>query len=139
MSSTVGMKLRAKALERVFLDPPADLPQLYCALTWDVAPVNAFGLMLGEPMLGDYDRVAVPLGPTHWRSSGFGEVVNSQLIQFPMATVDWGLLQGWALLDDPDIMQGETYATGSLQTPFYCRAGMIPTVYYSGIVIGIYD
>lgn len=139
MSATVAMKARARMVERLFVDPPAGLANLYAALTWDVAPANAYGLMLGEPLLGDYARVAVPLGSSHWASSGFGEVVNTQAIVFPMATLDWGLLQGYALLDNTNIGQGEVYVTGSLQTPFYCRAGNVPVIAAYGITVGLYD
>ena len=139
MSSTVSMKLRAKMVERVFLEPPADLVALYVALTWDVAPSNAYGLMLGEPVFGGYARVAIELGPVWWQSTGYGEVLNRHTVTFPMATLDWGLLQGWALTDDPATGAGDTYAVGNLQTPFYCRAGNVPTVAVSGIAVGIYD
>jgi hypothetical protein len=56
-----------------------------------------------------------------------------------MATLDWGLMMGWAVLDTLSVGTGRVLACGSLVTPTYCEAGRTLIVAPRNISLGLYD
>lgn len=141
MTATVSMHLRDLMVKLAFRNDvtPAPPANLWVGLTYDVAPSNSPGYLTNEPILGGYLRQSYPLASTHWAASGFGEVANIAAITFPEATLDWGLLQGWALYDTSSVGTGKTWASGSLVTPTYVEENRTIVVSPRGIVIGLYD
>lgn len=141
MSATVSMRLRHLLVQQFFQPDIAPAPpaNLYVCLTYDVLAANAPGLMLNEPLLGSYARRVYPLDSAHWAASGFGEVLNIDAVTFPAATLDWGLMAGWALSDTSGVGTGLVYASGSLVTPTYVEAGRTIVVAPRGIALGLYD
>lgn len=91
--------------------PPA--PLYYIALT-NLPPTPASdGTNLDEPTAADYQRATIQNDTDHWTQSGYSTMFNSQIIQFPIPTTDWGLVKYYALLDD--LQEGNVIASGLLK------------------------
>lgn len=139
-SASVGMRLRHLMVQAIFQpDTFVGPTNVWCALTYDVVPVNGYGPIMNEPLVGDYDRVQIPLTSANWKTTGYGEVVNAGVILFPEATFDWGYLQGWALMSTAEAFSGEVLASGGLHTPVYVPATMQPALAPSSIGLGLLD
>lgn len=137
MSSTVGPFGRQELL-RAFFDPTWYRPDLlWIALTATVAVAGANGEDLDEVTAGGYTRMSIPVDLASWELSGYGEVTNLVRVDWPVATEDWGLVAGWALLDDPDT--GNGYAVGSLVLPQTVVAGGQPYLEVGTITLALVD
>jgi hypothetical protein len=134
MTATVSMSLRDEMLRWYFLDTTGPL---FVALTYDVAPSNAALFMLNEVWANEYARAPLPRGMENWQASGFGEVQNLQTTTFPKAELDWGLINGWALLDHET--EGEVKASGSLLTPIFVVETMQPVLAARSLIIALED
>lgn len=141
MASAISIPFREMLLRAFFSPDTFTAPtQLYVALTNDVGLINQSGDTLDEPTAGAYNRAVIPLDSTNWTLSGFGEVYNSNDVDYPPPTPgeDWGYIGGWALLDSPD--SGITLAVGSLVVPtFYTSDQLFMSFAGGAITIGLTD
>jgi hypothetical protein len=137
MSATFTMYGRELML-RAMLTPDAftALGDMQVALTRTVPPANADATQLTEPTVGGYARQVYPALLAYWAPTGFGELYNTQVITFPMITVNWGLVAGWALLDP---ISGQCLSVGSVQEPYSTIIGMVPRLDPGTMQLGIYD
>ena len=138
MGSTFTMYGRGQMLKAI-LDPTS------------YAPINVFGVALcrypppnnasidqiiePDTSLG-YARTTYPTTADMWIPTGFAEYYNLDEITFPQVASDWGLVSGWALLDN---QAGQCVAVGSLANPFIATTGMIPRLDPGSIMLGLYD
>lgn len=115
------------------------------------APINVFGVALcryappnnasidqiiePDEILG-YERATYPTTAEMWVSTGFAEYYNLDPITFPQVQADWGLISGWALLDN---QAGQCVAVGNLANPFIATTGMVPKLDSGSIMLGLYD
>jgi hypothetical protein len=114
---------------------PLDHTQICLCL--DVPPSNASEDQLVEPAtLDGYARIDYPMDAAHWPDSGFAELYNAEAFAFPHVDDDWGLIQGWAILDP---VAGECLAVGGFAEPFFASLGMDPLIEAAGITLGLYD
>ena len=114
---------RAQMLNAVFVrDHFNSTAQWWLALTGLVPMAGDAGVHLDEP--GDPAYVRQPYGcdSTYWEASGLGTIANSQVVNFPTPSVDWGLIGGWALVDSAS-GDGNLWLIGELIAPSRVLAG----------------
>lgn len=136
MSGTVSMWAREAIVRHIFRGETTLLTTCYVALTLAVPESNAPGSNLVEPGAG-YARVQVPFGTANWELTGYGEVTNAADVVFPNPTANWGLMQGYALVNA--LTGGETIAVGSLVNPQRVDFSKPPIVRAGGIIFGLFD
>jgi hypothetical protein len=121
---------------------------LWLAHTRDIPVSNDHGDTIDEPVddagaaLGGYARLALgDLTSDNWGFTGFAEIFNLNSYVWPAATGAWGLIQGWVLLDVPDLGEGNVIAAGELIETFQINAAgdTPPPVDVGGLAFGIYD
>lgn len=136
MSGTVSMWARDAIVRQIFRQESI-ITDCWVALTQTVPESNAVGSNLSEPVGLGYARINVPLGTVNWGLTGYSEVYNLLEVTFPNPTSDWGLIQGWALLNAST--GGETIAVGNVVNPQRVLFGKPPTIKVGGIVFGLWD
>lgn len=75
---------------------PADV---YVGLFTTTPTDAAYGIEVA--FAGDYDRILVPNDSANWPDAINATKQNLLDIEFAVPTADWGLVKGWAILDDP--------------------------------------
>jgi hypothetical protein len=112
------------------------IPLMNIALTVVVPSPNDSIAQLVEPVGGGYAQCAYATDPGRWTVSDNCEYWNTYTTTFAVATGDWGVINGFALLDTP---RGQVIAVGALDTPYRVLPGMIPKIGPGAICLGIYD
>lgn len=114
--------------------------QLYVCYTLDVAASNADGSQLEEPSpAAGYGRVPYAMDSSHWAPTTQGEIANSQQINFPQVTAEWGMIFGLAFADSPTVGAGNVYVVGSIPEPFTPELNSSPYLDVGDIAIGLYE
>jgi len=90
--------------------PPLD--DAWLALTTAPAMIGDDGAHLVEPADLAYARMALPMTSLSWTASGYAAITNAVDVVFPVPTLGWGQLRGWALVTEPG--QGALIAIGEL-------------------------
>ena len=80
------------------------------------------GSNLDEPNVPEYQRVKYDNAPLMW-SEPSGEVSNTEDVNWPTATEDWGTISHWAICDSPQ--DGNVLWAGDFPVPFKIEAGMV--------------
>ena len=137
MPGNFTMYGREKLLAGMLLpDVTTAMSGLAIALTAEVPPSNVDVSQLVEPAAAEYSRVTYGVGSAHWALSGFGEIYNTQEVDFATVVTDWGWLSGWALIDtDAD----HVINAGALLDPFTAVIGGTPFLAPGTISMGLYD
>ena len=101
---------------------------LWLALCLSVPMAGDDGTDLEEPVdPAYYARQPYGLGEAWWTMTGRGTVENVQAAVFgPSLTVDWGLINGWALCTDDTA--GDLVAIGEVTNPYRVIKGPEATV-----------
>ena len=150
MSATLTPHGRGLLLTAVFCPelytPPSSL---FMALTRNVPVDNDEPDLLDEPVdpdtglpLGGYGRLDLgSLNIDNWAFTGFSEVYNWNPYVWPAATGEWGLMQGWAILDSDVIGEGFVIAVGEQPEPYQILSAgdRPPPIDVGGLAIGLYD
>jgi hypothetical protein len=114
---------RAQMLNAVFRrDVFDDAADWWLALTTIVPMAGDTGAHLAEPTDVAYARQPYGNTAAYWDASGLGTIGNSQALTYPVPTVDWGVVNGWALVDSAD-GDGNLWLIGELVTPARVIAG----------------
>lgn len=86
---------------------------------------DSTGLTGLEPSGGGYARLSVGVGGSNWATYGDGLVANSFTDTFPVATLDWGVITHWFLMQGT----GTTLIIAQpLAESFQVLAGMAPRI-----------
>lgn len=138
MSSSLSMYARGQLLRSMFTPDIYVAPTgLLVALTKNVAPNNATAAQLIEPTVAGYVRETYGLTSAYWAPTGFGELYNTQRIEYNMVMdQSWGIIAGWALIDPGS---GQCLDTGSIKTPYEAIIGSVPYLDPGTLLLGIYD
>lgn len=140
MSGTLTPYGRGLLLQAVFQPDLYSGPaHLYLAYTRETPVSNADASQLDEPTSGYARADAGVVDSSSWGFTGFTEVYNINRINFAAAGANWGLMQGWALLDSPTLGVGNVVAVGTIVEPFQVETGDAPYIDVAGLGIGIYD
>lgn len=139
MSSSITMYGRSLLLQLLFTpDEVANPGNCWLALCASVPGTSDDGTALDEPA-GGYLRQQIALTSDNWAPTGYGEITSLADVTFPIFTVEQGLLQGWALADDPNAGQGSLIAVGSIANPYTASPAVQPIVYAGALTLGLYD
>lgn len=135
---TFTMYGRTLLLKAMFTADTVVLPDhVEVALTLTVPPANAETTQLFEPgPTTSYARVDYALVSDNWTTNGFGDLFNTDMVEFAQVEDTWGLLVGWALVD-PD--SGQVLNCGPLFEPIATTSGMIPQLPPGSVVLSIQD
>jgi hypothetical protein len=97
----------------------------YLALTGVPPMPGHTAAHLDEPTDAAYARQPYGHTSAYWAASGLGTLANAQTITFPAATVDWGLIAGWALCDAAS-GDGNLWLVGEMAMPARVIVGSPP-------------
>lgn len=61
--------------------------------------ISQDGTGISEPSAPSYSRVVIPKDTLHWSEPENGTLINTSIIEFEIATEDWGLMLSAFLLD----------------------------------------
>lgn len=105
--------LEDKLLDHVFGKTAYTAPTTqYIALS--TTTIADDGTNMTEPAAGAYARVSVTNNTTNWPNSSGGAKANGVAFTFPTATLSWGTVIDFAIMDDPTA--GNMLAYGTLNT-----------------------
>lgn len=138
MSGVSTLELRRAMLLQFFRgeDPPWTYVQV--ALTRKVPATNAADGQLDEPIGGGYDRADYGFDYTRWTLNNDNEITNNTNIVWPVCTVAWGVMHGWAILG-PTSGGSLVLAVGTLVEPYRVVPGIQPIAAANSLTFGLYD
>jgi hypothetical protein len=89
---------------------------------------------LSEPTDGAYARLSIPNDDTNWPEAG-GQCSNAFLQQFATATVNWGTIAFYALMDSPTTGAGSLIFGDALTDTLFVSAGMAPYIAVGQLIV----
>jgi len=88
----------------------------WIALSLVVPSPGDAGIHLVEPDDPAYARQSYGFDSSYWGESGLGNFGNLQSVTFPPPSTDWGIVNGWAIVDSAS-GDGHLWIAGEIVSP----------------------